>query len=88
MHRTEVAKWGDMKPADLAKEQGEHKINKLTDVPGMWRHQDRMYGDCKGMSVVYKCSLECTGLLYKGNYITEPVLNDTLSDGDPRPHEE
>ena len=52
MHRTEVAKWGDMKPADLAKEQGEHKINKLTDVADMWKHQEIMYGDFKGMSVV------------------------------------
>ena len=49
---TDVTKWGDMKPSDLAKEQGEHKANKPTDVSDMWKHQDRMHGDCRGMSVV------------------------------------
>ena len=49
---TDANKWGDMKPADLEKEQGVHKLHKITDVPDMWQHQFRMYSDCKGMPVV------------------------------------
>ena len=49
---TAVTKWGDMKAADLAKEQGEHTIKKLTDVPDVWNYQGRLYGDCEGMSIV------------------------------------
>ena len=49
---TTPSKWGDMKPADLEKEQAGNKIHKITDVPEMWKHQARMYGDCQGMPVV------------------------------------
>ena len=45
-------KWGDMKLTELEKEQGGHKIGKVIDVPDVYQHQPRMYGDCKGMLVV------------------------------------
>ena len=45
-------KWGDMKLTELEKEQGGHKIGRVTDVPDVYQHQPRMYGDCKGMLVV------------------------------------
>ena len=35
-----ITKWGDMKAADLAKEQGDHTISALTDVQDMWNHQE------------------------------------------------
>ena len=49
---TSPNKWGDMKPADLEKEQAGHKIVKITDVTEVWKHQARMYGDSQGMPVV------------------------------------
>ena len=52
MTKLDPSKWGDMKPADLEKEQAGHKLHKITNMPDMWNHQFRMYGDCKGMPVV------------------------------------
>ena len=49
---SETKKWGDMKLTELEKEQGGHKIGRVTDVPDVYQHQPRMYGDCKGMLMV------------------------------------
>ena len=49
---TAPAKWGEMKMSDLEKEQAGHRVVKITDVPEVWNHQARMYGDAQGMSVV------------------------------------
>ena len=49
---TSPTKWGDMKLADLEREQAGHKIVKITDVPEVWKHQARMCGDSQGISVV------------------------------------
>ena len=62
---TAPSKWGDMKPADLEKEQAGHKILKITDVTGVWKHQFRMYGGCQGMPVVQD-TLELNMYIEKG----------------------
>ena len=54
-----------MKPADLEKEQAGHKILKITDVTGVWKHQFRMYGGCQGMPVVQD-TLELNMYIEKG----------------------
>ena len=62
---TSPTKWGDMKPADLEKEQAGHKVAKITDVTEVWKHQAWMYGDCQGMSVVLD-TIELSMFLEKG----------------------
>ena len=62
---TSPTKWGDMKLADLEKEQAGHKIVKITDVTEVWKHQARMYGDSQGMSVVLD-TIELSMFLEKG----------------------
>ena len=37
---------------ELTKEQGDHTIAALTDVQDVWNHQERLYGDSEGMSIV------------------------------------
>jgi hypothetical protein len=49
---SETKKWGDMKLTELEKEQDGHKVSRVTDIPDVWKHQARMYGDCQGMLVV------------------------------------
>ena len=36
---TNIKKWGDMKAADLADEQGDRMIAALTGVQDVWNHQ-------------------------------------------------
>ena len=62
---TSPTKWGDMKLADLEKEQAGHKIAKITDVTEVWKHQARMHKDSLGMSVVLDTN-ELSMFLEKG----------------------
>ena len=58
-------KWGDMKLTELEKEQANHKVSRVTDIPDVWKHQAWMYGDCRGMLVVMD-TVELTMLTEKG----------------------
>ena len=68
-----TTKWGDMKLSDLEKEQAENKVNQVTNVPKIWKHQTHMYGDCQGMLVVMD-TVELSMFIKKGAQLCKATM--------------